>query len=155
MLVSAVLALSLAAAPPALPCVVARERLVILTGKIQRLNGNRLPGPVRPGVAGPLAGQEVVVVLGRVEPMQFGDPFLPVSELRAPLIGRGRSDASGAFAVRIASVSTEPLDVTLLLVVPGGYYLNSFAQTGAFASLTIGPTVPGPVLLVDDRDAVF
>ena len=92
---------------------------------------------------------------GCVEPVQFGDPFLPAAQLRAPVIGRGRSDAAGVFTVDLRSSGAELREVTVMLVVEGGYYLNGFAASGCFASVRVDVGEPRPILLLDSREAQF
>lgn len=138
----------------ALP-VTASESPVILTAQIRRVQGDRLPGPGRPHQAQPLAAQEVVLVRGAVVPPQPGDPFLPLDQLRAPVLSRGRTDRTGVVRLVIPPGEPLPFAATVLLVVEGGYYLNSFGPSGAFSSVWIPPTTIQPILLMDDRGAVF
>lgn len=154
-LMAGLLVASLAMAPSPLPSLAASPASVILTGQIQRSHGNRLPGPAGAAPAQPLADREVVVVRGRVEPLQFGDPFLPLDQLKAAVISRGRSDGNGEFRLSIPVPSADQLEITVLMVVDGGYYLNSFGPSGAFASLMLPRSGPQPIRLVDDRDALY
>lgn len=125
----------------------------ILQGRIERQIGNRMPGPALPP-APPGAAQELVAVDGALQPQQAGDPFLPAAALRAPVLGRTRSDARGAFSLRLPA-GMASRTVTLLLVVPGGYYLNAFDHTGRFASLNLPAAAGQPLILRDDRGALF
>jgi hypothetical protein len=136
------------------PPVVAGAPSVILVGKIQRLQGNQQPGtePRQEPLA--VAGQEVVVVKGRVTPVGFGDPFLPLNRLNAPVITRGLSDADGSFRLPLRELSSDTSEITLFLVVPGGYYLNRFDGSGSFSALNIHQLSDNPLVLTDDRSAV-
>ena len=144
-------------APPApfpLPPVIAGQPSMLLVGKIQRLKGNQQPGLEQREPPEILVGQEVVVVKGRVDPVQFGDPFLPLDRLKAAVISRGRSDGSGCFRLPLQVQSGAASEVTVFLVVPGGYYLNRFDGSGSFAALAIRDEAPTQLVLVDDRSAV-
>jgi hypothetical protein len=128
---------------------------VILTGSIQQLRGNRQPGPgLKPNPV-MAVDQEVIAVQGRIVPSQLGDPFLPSSKLRTPVISRARSDVNGRFQLAIPQAADSVDEVTLLLVVPGGYYLNRFGSSGSFATVPISQSDQQPILLIDDRGAVF
>lgn len=127
---------------------------LVLHGRIQRLWGNRMPGLSVPPLA-PAADQELVLVEGQLRPLQLGDPFLPAARLRAPVLARHRSDANGQFRLALPSSGDPPDVVTVLLVVPGGYYLNAFDHTGCFASLALPAATQQPLLLRDDRGATF
>jgi hypothetical protein len=105
-----------------------------------------------PGLA---SGQDIVVVLGRIQPVQLGDPFLPEAKLQAPILSRGRSGTTGHFQLSVAQARPEPFEVTLLLVVPGGYYLNRFDGSGAFAAYRLPQASQQSIELLDDRGAVF
>ena len=132
----------------------AGEPLLILVGKIQRLSGNQQTGTEPRQQPQAVAGQEVVVVKGRVDPMQFGDPFLPVDRLKAPVISRGRSDALGSFRLPLQELSNDTREVTVFLVIPGGYYLNRFDGSGSFSAFDIRQSSPSPLVLTDDRGVV-
>jgi hypothetical protein len=136
------------------PVVYAASSPVILVGKIQRLKGNQQPGLEQRQPPETLVEQEVVVVKGRVDPVQFGDPFLPFDRLKAVVISRGRSDGSGCFRLPLQVPSSPASEVTVFLVVPGGYYLNRFDGSGSFATLAISEEAPARIVLVDDRSAV-
>jgi len=154
--VSAALAIGLAAAValPLFPAV-ARDPSVKITGRIERLQGNQFPGPGSGHPSRPALAQEIVVLKGCVEPVQLGDPFLPVARLKAPVLGRGRSDAAGVFAVELPAAGPALGEVTVMLAVEGGYYLNSFAASGCFSTVRVDGGEPGPILLRDSREAVF
>lgn len=124
-----------------------------LQGRIERLSGNRQPGPSLPPPAA-AGGQELVVVQGTLQPRQLGDPFLPADTLRAPVLGRTQSDGHGHFRLPVASTAGDNV-VTVFLVVPGGYYLNAFDSEGRFASLTLPAAAGQPLVLQDDRGALF
>lgn len=126
-----------------------------LSGSIQRVRGNQQPGIGRHTAAAPAIDQEVVLVRGRVQPKQLGDPFLPAASLRAPILSRARSDESGRFHLPLDSALDQQQPLTLLLVVPGGYYLNRFDGSGNFATLAIPTSPDQPIVLVDDRGALF
>lgn len=125
----------------------------ILQGRIERPAGNRMPGPALTP-APPAPAQELVAVEGSIQPRQPGDPFLPAAALRAPVVGRTRSDGTGAFRLSLAP-GKSTRTVTLLLVVPGGYYLNAFDHAGRFASLSLPAATGRLLILSDDRRAVF
>lgn len=148
---------ALIATPPLMPesPAVAGEAPLLLSGRIQKLQGNRQPGPGLKPAQGLASGQELVVVLGRIQPVQLGDPFLPEAKLRAPILSRGRSGPTGYFQVPVPHPLPEPFEVTVLLVVPGGYYLNRFDGSGAFAAYHLPQASQQPIELVDDRGAVF
>lgn len=141
-------------APPRSPAAVS-QLSVKITGRIERLSGNQLPGPGSGLPSRPAAAQEIVVLKGCVEPVQLGDPFLPVARLKAPVLGRGRSDAAGVFAVELPAAGSALGEVTVMLAVEGGYYLNSFAASGCFSTVRVDGGEPGPILLRDSREAVF
>lgn len=139
--------------------VVADEMLskpvLTIHGQIKRHSGNRLPGPSLPPVT-VAAGQELVVVQGELQPQQLGDPFLPSPALKAPVLGRTRTDAHGHFQLTLPHPpATTRARVTVLLVVPGGYYLNAFDGAGRFASLSLPADAEQPLVLHDDRGALF
>ena len=129
---------------------------LILSGQVQVTRGNRLPGPgLKPVASSSSGGQEVVAVLGRIQPVQFGDPYLPGSQLRAPILGRARSGPTGRFQLSIGPLASAPAEITVLLVVPGGFYLNRFEGSGSFAVERVPQARPQPIVLVDDRGVVF
>lgn len=139
---------------PELPAL-AGEPPLLLSGRIHRLRGNRQPGPGPMPAPGLASGQDIVVVLGRIQPVQLGDPFLPEAKLQAPILSRGRSGTTGHFQLSVAQARPEPFEVTLLLVVPGGYYLNRFDGSGAFAAYRLPQASQQSIELLDDRGAVF
>ncbi|MFM8526336.1 MAG: hypothetical protein ACKOCM_12065 [Cyanobacteriota bacterium] len=131
---------------------------VLVDGTVMVIAGNRFPGPhLSPPQPG--RGMTVVAIAGRVSPAQPGQPFLPAAALRAPIIGRARCNAQGRFRLslpqsRTSSSASDP-PLTLLLQVPGGYYLNHFDGEGRFASIRIPrPPDQPPILLRDDRGAL-
>jgi hypothetical protein len=133
-------------------------------GRVILQRGNQMPGPHTP-IQGAGAGAPVVAIGGYVWPQKPGKPFLPSNALRAPILGRARSDSQGRFRLTLppgrssTTGSTKPgvvQRITLLLAVPGGYYLNRFDAQGRFASISL--PVNGdqpPILLQDDRGATF
>jgi hypothetical protein len=135
-----------------------------LAGRVILQSGNQMPGPRTPSQR-PGAGTTVVAIGGYVAPQQPGQPFLAANALKAPIVGRARSDHQGRFtltlpAIKVASSSTTKKvteqHVTLLLVVPGGYYLNRFDAQGRFASIKWPISADqAPILLIDDRGATF
>jgi hypothetical protein len=149
------LGLIFAKSHPFLEPALAEEAKMILYGSIQRVRGNRLPGPANSAVADVSKDQEIVVVQGRINPLQLGDPFLPAAKLTAPIVGRGRSDATGTFKLEIANLPPENCDVTVLLVIPGGFYLNRFDSSGSFASFCLPQDFHKKINLIDDREAIF
>ena len=124
-----------------------------LRGRIVQQHGNQLPG-LRPQVSAAAAGV-VVVVAGQLSPLRLGDPFLPQAALAAPILARARSGADGVFALRLPPQASGSARVTVLLQVPGGYYLNRFDAQGRFVSLRLPEGVQEPLLLIDDRAASF
>ena len=141
--------------PPADGPVMAVQASIPLCGSIQRLRGNQQPSIGRSAAAAPAAAQDVVLVSGRVFPVQLGDPFLPAAALRASILGRARSDANGRFCIPLDPAPAAGQPLTLLLVVSGGYYLNRFEGSGSFASLSLPAAGSDPPLLIDDRGATF
>jgi hypothetical protein len=135
-----------------------------LAGRVILQSGNQMPGPRTPSQR-PGAGTTVVAIGGYVAPQQPGQPFLAANALKAPIVGRARSDHQGRFtltlpASKAAAVGTNRAGagqhVTLLLVVPGGYYLNRFDAQGRFASIKWPISADqAPILLIDDRGATF
>ena len=135
-----------------------------LAGRVILQNGNQMPGPRTPSQR-PGAGATVVAIGGYVAPQQPGQPFLAANALKAAIVGRARSDLQGRFtltlpASKAAAAGTNTAGaghhVTLLLVVPGGYYLNHFDAQGRFASIHWPFSADQtPLLLIDDRGATF
>lgn len=135
-----------------------------IEGQVLVERGNQMPGPGK-AVQRPGAGMTVIAIRGNLSPLQPGQPFLPANALKAPILGRARSDSHGRFRLTLARPKTEPTQatregtrprITLLLAVAGGYYLNRFDAQGQFASISLplGPEQP-PILLRDDRGATF
>jgi hypothetical protein len=155
LLLAALALFSVSLTPPPGDLVMAGQASDQLHGSIQRLRGNQQPGIGRAMAPSPAVDQEVVMVRGRVQPMQLGDPFLPAASLRAPILSRARSDASGSFHLLLEPALDHQQPLTLLLVVPGGFYLNRFEGSGHFATLTLPPSGGPPIVLVDDRGASF
>lgn len=148
---AALLPLNLAPAALATP--------VLVDGRVIVISGNQLPGPGIPP-PGPGRGLTVVAVAGTIAPVQPGRPFLPATALRAPIIARARCNDQGRFRLSLprstarSNASQQPL--TLLLQVPGGYYLNHFDGEGRFASIpTPGAGDQPPIVLRDDRGALY
>lgn len=135
--------------------VMADQASIPLCGSIQRLRGNQQPGIGRSAGAAPAAAQDVVLVSGRVLPVQLGDPFLPAAALRAPILGRARSDSNGRFCMPLDPAPAAGQPLTLLLVVSGGYYLNRFEGSGSFASFSLPAPGRDSPPLIDDRGATF
>lgn len=135
-----------------------------LAGRVILQSGNQMPGPRTPSQR-PGAGTTVVAIGGYVAPQHPGQPFLAANALKAPIVGRARSDLQGRFtltlpASKAAAAGTPKAGpgqrITLLLVVPGGYYLNRFDAQGRFASITLPISADQPpILLKDDRAATF
>ena len=135
-----------------------------LAGRVIVQSGNQMPGPRTPSQR-PGAGTTVVAIGGYVAPQQPGQPFLAANALKAPIVGRARSDLQGRFtltlpASKAAAAGTPKAGagqrLTLLLVVPGGYYLNRFDAQGRFASINWPISADqAPILLKDDRGATF
>lgn len=133
---------------------------VTLEGRVTMINGNQLPGPRTPPLQAD-ARRTVIAVSGQLAPLQPGQAFLPARSLRAPIIARTHSNARGRFRLVVpvspqASKITPTVQrLTLLLVVPGGYYLNLFDDQGRFASLALPLSADHPpIVLRDDRGAI-
>ena len=77
----------------------AGESPLILSGRIQKLQGNRQPGPDPMPAPGPVSGQEIVVVLGRIQPVQLGDPFLTRSQPPGSDLEPRAEWANGIFSI--------------------------------------------------------
>lgn len=149
-------ALTIPQAPMLEMATAAGEPPLILSGRIQTLRGSRQPGPGQLRAPEMAIGQEIVLVLGRIDPVRLGDPFLPAAHLRAPILNRAKSGPRGDFRVSVMGKPTnQPFQVTILLVVPGGYYLNRFDGSGAFASYLLPQRTQQYIELVDDRGALF
>ena len=132
-----------------------------LEGQVTAITGNQLPGPRTPP-AQPGSNRSVIAVEAQLSPLSPGQPFLPARSLKAPIIARSRCDALGRFRLQIpaakqgAGTGTKPRRLTLLLVVPGGYYLNRFDAQGRFASLALPLSADDPpIVLRDDRGATY
>lgn len=136
------------------PPMIAAEAMPMLHGRIVHQQGNQLPGVRQPQSRTGASGV-VVVVAGPFSPRRLGDPFLPAAALQIPILASGRSSADGGFAVRLPPPVTWPERVTLMLQVPGGYYLNRFDDQGRFASLGLPEALRELQLLIDDRSAHF
>lgn len=132
---------------------------MLVEGRVIIVSGNQLPGPRTPK---PSPGRQriVVAMAGTVSPLQPGLPFLPASALRAPILSRTRCNDQGVFRLVLprsaASSSASERQLTLLLQVPGGYYLNHFDGQGHFAAISIPMTADQPpIVLRDDRGALY
>ena len=137
----------------------ARRDPTQLEGKVVVMRGNQMPG-IRTAPQAPAAGAVVLAVSGLVAPLKSGQPFLPAGALKAPVLAKTRCDAQGHFRLILSRGSQAagqgiPQQVTLLLLVPGGYWLNRFDGQGRFASLSLPlPADHPPIVLIDDRHAL-
>jgi hypothetical protein len=137
-----------------LPAGMAADLRPELRGRIVLQRGNQLPGLRSQSFAG--AAGVVVMVSGQLSPLRLGDPFLPEAALLVPILASARSSSDGAFALRLPPQASWPARVTVLLKVPGGYYLNRFDAKGRFLSLQLPEDLSeAQLLLVDDRGASF
>lgn len=135
---------------------------ITLEGQVIVISGNQLPGPRTPPALQPGSGRTVVAVAGPLSPLTPGQAFLPARALKASIIARSRCNDQGRFRLALpaskqgSGTDSSPRLLTLLLVVPGGYYLNHFDGQGRFASLALplGPDHP-PIILRDDRGAIY
>jgi hypothetical protein len=135
-----------------------------LEGRVIVERGNQMPGPLTPNQR-PGAGATVVAIRGYLSPQQPGQPFLPANALRAPILARASGDSRGQFRLTLPPSKTAAggntksgvgQRITLLLAVPGGYYLNRFDAQGRFASISLPISADqSPILIHDDRGAIF
>lgn len=133
---------------------------IVLEGSVIVISGNQLPGP-RQAAPTPGLGCTVVALAGAVKPMQPGQALLPARSLKAPILARARCNPQGRFQLNVPAPahwpSTPPdaARLTLMLEVPGGYYLNHFDGQGRYAAITLPLAAePAPITLRDDRDAL-
>ena len=126
-----------------------------LRGRVLQQAGNQFPGVDRGQSGIALAVADVVLVAGQLSPRQLGDPFLPARALTAATLARGRSRPDGSFALTLPATGVLPARATLLLKVPGGYYLNRFDDQGRFASIQLPQDLQRELLLNDDRSARY
>lgn len=133
---------------------------IILEGSVVVIRGNQLPGPRREAPT-PAQACTVVAVAGAVMPLQPGQALLPSQALKAPILARARCNRQGRFRLSVPPVARwpggyrGPDQLTLMLQVPGGYYLNLFDGRGQFASFALPLALnPTPITLMDDRDAL-
>ena len=124
------------------------DGLVPVEGWLERVCGNQLPGP-GPSLAAPTVaqGRRVLAIRGTLPAAARPLWTAPLPADR--LLGQARTDGHGRFRLLLP-----PGPVTLLIEVPGGYWLNRFDGCGDFTSLQVQPGL-APVRLVDDRGAVF
>ena len=125
-----------AAAPAPLP----------LIGRVEQVVGDLMPGPGARSTLRPAPGRRVVAVRGTLpaggRPLWSG----PLPPQR--LLAEATTVAGGHFQLVLP-----PGVVTLLIAVPGGYWLNRFDGRGDFSSVLVENGL-GPVLLLDDRGAL-
>ena len=128
------------------------QQPIILQAKVIRLIGNQIPGGGgrRQFVA---PAQEVIVVAGILQPTELGNPLLPQQAMNSEILLRARSDSNGFLTLRLPVDLKKPGRVTILLVVPGGYYLNRFDEHGNFSSLSLSEDLDDLLVLVDDRNS--
>jgi len=132
-----------------------------LDGQVTAIRGNQLPGVLMPP-SQPGARCTVVAVAAPLSPLHPGQAFLPARARKLPVIARARCNDQGRFRLvlpashQATSTGASPQQLTLLLVVPGGYYLNHFDGQGRYASLDL-PIAAGhpPIVIRDDRGATY
>jgi len=123
------------------------DGLVPVEGWLERVDGNRMPGP-DPAPAATTAGpgRQVLAIGGTLS--AAAQPLWTAPLPADRLLGQASTDGQGRFRLLLP-----PGPATLLIAVPGGYWLNRFDGRGDFASLQVQPGL-APVRLVDDRGAV-
>jgi hypothetical protein len=119
---------------------------VPLEGRVERLSGDRMPGPGPRPQAAAAPGRRVVAISGTLA--AAGQPLWRQPLPLARVLGSTLTDGAGRFRLEVP-----PGTVTLLIEVPGGYWLNRFDGQGNYASVSLRPGL-GPVLLLDDRGAI-
>lgn len=124
----------------------ASDGLIPVEGVVQRLSGNRLPGPTAPSPAVLASGRRVVAIRGSLP--AAGQPLWSRPLPPERLLGSAVTDGQGRFRLLLP-----PGPATLLIEVPGGFYLNSFDGRADFSSVTVAPGL-APLRLVDDRGAL-
>jgi len=128
------------------------QQPIFLQAKGIRLSGNQMPGGGgRRQFAAP--AQEVIVVAGTLHPTELGRPLLPQQAMNSEILLRARSDSNGFLTLRLPLDLEKPGRVTILLVVPEGYYLNRFDEHGNFSSLSLSEDLNDLLVLVDDRNS--
>ena len=128
------------------------QQPMFLQAKVIRLSGNQMPGGGgrRQFVA---PAQEVIVVAGILHPTELGNPLLSQQAMNSEILLRARSDTNGFLTLRLPLDLKKPGRVTILLVVPEGYYLNRFDEHGNFSSLSLSEGLDKLLVLVDDRNS--
>lgn len=128
------------------------QQPMFLQAKVIRLSGNQMPGGGgrRQFVA---PAQEVIVVAGILHPTELGNPLLSQQAMNSEILVRARSDTNGFLTLRLPLDLKKPGRVTILLVVPEGYYLNRFDEHGNFSSLSLSEYLDDLLVLVDDRNS--
>lgn len=133
---------------------------IVLEGSVIVISGNQLPGP-RQTAPTPGLGCTVVAVAGTVMPAQPGQALLPARSLKAPILARSRCNRQGRFRLNVPAPAHWPIKppgnarLTLMLEVPGGYYLNHFDGQGLFATIPLPLAADrAPITLRDDRNAL-
>jgi hypothetical protein len=128
------------------------QQPMFLQAKVIRLSGNQMPGGGgrRQFVA---PAQEVIVVAGILHPTELGNPLLSQQAMNSEILLRARSDTNGFLTLRLPLDLKKPGRVTILLVVPEGYYLNRFDEHGNFSSLSLSEYLDDLLVLVDDRNS--
>lgn len=134
-------------------------------GVVTEISGDQLPGPGQVGPR-PAAGCTVIAVSGPLTPLRPGEAFLPSQALQAPILARARCDSRGRFRLLVPAAGPAPQSsphstrtgrrLTLLLQVPGGFYLNHFDGQGDFASIELPLAADHPpIVLRNDRGALY
>lgn len=132
--------------PDGAPSPAAAAEPLPVSGRVDRLSGDQLPGPDHRAVPRPAPGRRVVAVAGTLP--AGGLPLWRAPLPHGRLLGQARTDGRGRFHLRLP-----PGVATLLIDVPGGFWLNSFDGRGDFSSVTVRPGLE-PLRLLDDRGAL-
>ena len=128
------------------------QQPIVLHAKVIRMSGNQMPGGGGRRQFAATA-QEVIVVAGTLHPTELGRPLLPQQAMNSEMLLRARRDSNGFLTLRLPLDLPQVGCVTILLVVPGGYYLNRFDEQGNFSSLSLSEGLDKSLVLVDDRNS--
>ena len=128
------------------------QQPIVLHAKVIRMGGNQMPGGGGSRQFAAMA-QEVIVVAGTLHPTELGNPVLSQHAMNSEILLRARSDSNGFLTLRLPLDLEKPGRVTILLVVPEGYYLNRFDEHGNFSSLSLSEDLNDLLVLVDDRNS--
>jgi hypothetical protein len=131
---------------PLIPPAAAAPAPLPLSGRVEQVAGDLMPGPGGRRVPRPAAGRRVVAVSGTLP--AGGQPLWSAPLPSHRLLAEATTDAGGHFRLFLP-----PGVVTLLIGVPGGYWLNRFDGRGDYSSVLLERGL-GSVLLLDDRGAL-